>query len=110
MKSKPVAFLMADQFRTMKYRPEFPDRFGCIQDSRAFCQQFFQWYNEEHRHFGIALLAPAMVHFGEAQTVLAHRQVVLDATYQQVSSFPCPVSQPKNEPKFIFESARLQQQ
>ena len=103
MKSKPVAFLMADlgvtkshsrpyvsddnpysesQFRTMKYRPEFPDRFGCIQDSRAFCQQFFQWYNEEHRHSGIALLTPAVVHFGETQTVLAHRQVVLDAAYQ----------------------------
>ena len=103
MKSKPVAFLMADlgvtkshsrpyvsddnpysesQFRTMKYRPEFPDRFGCIQDSRAFCQQFFKWYNEEHRHSGIALLAPAMVHFGEAETVLAQRQVVLDAAYR----------------------------
>jgi putative transposase len=103
MKSKPVAFLMADlgvtkshsrpyvsddnpysesQFRTMKYRPEFPDRFGCIQDSRAFCQQFFKWYNEEHRHSGIALLAPAMVHFGEAHTVLAQRQVVLDAAYR----------------------------
>jgi putative transposase len=102
MKSKPVAFLMADlgvtkshsrpyvsddnpysesQFRTMKYRPEFPDRFGCIQDSRTFCQQFFQWYNEEHRHSGIALLTPAVVHFGETQTVLAHRQVVLDAAY-----------------------------
>jgi hypothetical protein len=87
MTSKPVAFLMADlgvtkthsrpyvsddnpysesHFRTMKYRPEFPDRFGCIQDSRAFCQQFFQWYNEEHRHSGIGLLAPAVVHFGEA--------------------------------------------
>ncbi len=66
----------------MKYRPEFPDRFGCIQDSRAFCQQFFQWYNEEHRHSGIALLTPAVVHFGEAQTVLARRQVVLDAAYQ----------------------------
>jgi putative transposase len=87
MRSKPVAFLMADlgvtrshsrpyvsddnpysesQFRTMKYRPEFPDRFGCIQDSRSFCQQFFQWYNEEHRHSGIALLTPAVVHFGEA--------------------------------------------
>jgi putative transposase len=103
MKSKPVAFLMADlgvtkshsrpyvsddnpysesQFRTMKYRPEFPDRFGCIQDSRAFCQQFFQWYNEEHRHSGIALLTPAVVHFGETQAVLANRQVVLDAAYQ----------------------------
>jgi putative transposase len=66
----------------MKYRPEFPDRFGCIQDSRAFCQQFFRWYNEEHRHSGIALLTPAVVHFGETQTVLAHRQTVLDAAYQ----------------------------
>jgi putative transposase len=103
MTSNPVAFLIADlgatkthsrpyvsndnpysesQFRTLKYRPEFPDRFGCIQDSRAFCQQFFQWYNEEHRHSGIGLLTPSMVHFGEAQSVLAHRQVVLDAAYQ----------------------------
>jgi putative transposase len=103
MTSKPVAFLMADlgvtkthsrpyvsddnpysesHFRTLKYRPEFPDRFGCIQDSRAFCQQFFQWYNEEHRHSGIAMLTPAMVHFGETHTVLAHRQAVLDAAYQ----------------------------
>jgi putative transposase len=103
MTSKPLAFLMADlgvtkthsrpyvsddnpysesQFRTLQYRPEFPDRFGSIQDSRAFCQQFFQWYNQEHRHSGIGLLTPAMVHFGEAETVLAHRQVVLDAAYQ----------------------------
>ena len=103
MRSKPVAFLMADlgvtkthsrpyvsddnpysesQFRTMKYRPEFPNRFGSIQDSRAFCQHFFQWYNQEHRHSGIGLLTPAMVHFGEAQTVLAKRQVVLDTAYQ----------------------------
>lgn len=102
MRSKPVAFLLADlgvtkthsrpyvsddnpysesQFRTMKYRPDFPDRFGCIQDSRAFCQQFFQWYNHEHRHSGIGLLSPAMVHFGEAQAVLSRRQVVLDAAY-----------------------------
>jgi putative transposase len=70
------------QFRTIKYRPDFPDRFGSLQDSRAFCQQFFHWYNEEHRHSGIGLLTPAMVHFGEAQTVLAPRQVVLDAAYQ----------------------------
>lgn len=103
MRSKPVAFLLADlgvtrthsrpyvsddnpysesQFRTLKYRPEFPDRFGSIQDSRAFCQQFFHWYNQEHRHSGIGLLTPAMVHFGEAETVLARRQAVLDAAYQ----------------------------
>ena len=66
----------------MKYRPEFPDRFGCIQDSRAFCQQFFKWYNEEHRHSGIAMLAPAVVHFGEAQVALDQRQAVLDAAYR----------------------------
>jgi putative transposase len=103
MTSKPLAFLMADlgvtkthsrpyvsddnpysesQFRTLKYRPDFPDRFGCIQDSRAFCQQFFQWYNEEHRHSGLALLTPAMVHFGQAESVLAGRQAVLDAAYR----------------------------
>jgi putative transposase len=85
MRSKPVALLLADlsvtkthsrpytsndnpysesQFRTMKYRPEFPDRFGCIQDSRAFCQTFFPWYNEEHRHSGIGMMSPAMVHHG----------------------------------------------
>jgi hypothetical protein len=62
--------------------PEFPDRFGCIQDSRAFCQQFFRWYNEEHRHSGIALLSPAVVHFGETQAVLAQRQAVLNAAYR----------------------------
>ena len=103
MTSKPVAFLLADlgvtkthsrpyvsddnpysesQFRTLKYRPDFPDRFGCIQDSRAFCQQFFSWYNQEHRHSGLGLLTPAMVHFGQAESVLAHRQAVLDAAYQ----------------------------
>src|SRR5690349_20331258 len=103
MRSKPVALLLADlsvtkthsrpytsndnpysesQFRTMKYRPEFPDRFGCIQDSRAFCQSFFTWYNDDHRHSGIGLLTPAVVHFGQASIVLAHRQAVLDAAYQ----------------------------
>jgi putative transposase len=103
MRSKPVAFLLADlgvtkthsrpytsddnpysesQFRTLKYRPDFPDFFGCIQDARAFCQCFFPWYNEEHRHSGLGLLTPAMVHFGEASTVLAHRQLVLNTAYQ----------------------------
>jgi len=55
------------QFRTTKYRPEFPDCFGCIQDSRAFCQSFFQWYNQEHRHSGVGLLTPAAVHYGQAE-------------------------------------------
>jgi putative transposase len=103
MRSKPVAFLMADlgvtkshsrpyvsddnpysesQFHTLKSRPGFPDRFGCIQDGREFCHQFFPWYNEEHRHSGIALLTPSMVHFGQTQAVLAQRQLVLDAAYR----------------------------
>ena len=103
MSSKPVAFLLADlgvtkthsrphvsndnpysesQFRTLKYRPGFPDRFGCIQDSRAFCQGFFRWYNEEHRHAGLALLTPAMVHYGQTARILEQRQTVLDVAYQ----------------------------
>jgi putative transposase len=102
MRSKPVALLLADlsvirthsrpytsndnpysesQFRTMKYRPEFPDRFGCIQDSRAFCQTFFPWYNDEHRHSGIGMMSPAMVHHGLAAAVRAKRQVALDVAY-----------------------------
>ena len=103
MRSKPVAFLLADlgvtkthsrphvsndnpysesQFRTLKYRPEFPDRFGCIQDSRAFCQGFFRWYNGEHRHSSLGLLTPAMVHYNQTDRVLEQRQQVLDAAYQ----------------------------
>ena len=65
----------------MKYRPEFPDRFGSIQDSRAFCQTFFAWYNEEHRHSGLGLLTPAMVHHGQAPLILEQRQEVLRAAY-----------------------------
>ena len=103
MTSKPVAFLLADlavtkshsrpyvsddnpysesHFRTLKYRPDFPERFGCIEDARAFCQRFFTWYNEEHRHSGIDLLTPEMVHYGQAPAIIAQRQVVLDAAYQ----------------------------
>ena len=102
MTSKPVALLLADlgvtkthsrphvsddnpysesQFKTLKYRPEFPERFGSIEDARAFCQQFFPWYNQEHRHSGIALLTPEMVHCGTAGEVVEQRQKVLDAAY-----------------------------
>ena len=103
MTSKPVAFLLADlgvtkthsrphisddnpysesQFRTMKYRPGFPDRFGSIQHGRAFCQYFFPWYNDEHRHSGIGLLTPAGLHFGFADQVQLQRQAVLTIAYQ----------------------------
>jgi putative transposase len=102
MTSKPVALLLADlgvtrthsrphvsddnpfseaQFKTLKYRPEFPDRFATIEAARAFCQPFFTWYNTEHRHAGIGLLTPATVHYGDAGRVTARRHQVLAAAY-----------------------------
>jgi len=102
MRSKPVALLLADlgvtkthsrphvsndnpfseaQFRTLKYCPQFPDRFGSIEDGRAFCHSFFRWYNHDHHHSGLGFLEPAVVHFGQAAAVRAHREVVLAAAY-----------------------------
>ncbi len=102
MTSKPVAFLLADlgvtkthsrphvsndnpysesQFKTLKYRPGFPDRFASIEEARAFCQDFFRWYNAEHRHAGIGLLAPEVVHYGQAQDVYDARAQVLATAY-----------------------------
>ena len=102
MTSKPVAFLLSDlgitkthsrphvsndnpysesQFRTMKYRPNFPDRFGSIQDARAFAVDFFRWYNEDHHHSGISLLTPSALHHGQAPVIIEKRQAVLDAAY-----------------------------
>ncbi len=80
-------------------RSRFPDRSGCIQDSRAFCQSFFPWYNDEHRHSGIGLLTPATVHYGQAENVLRQRQEVLDVAYQRhperfVRSAPQPPALP----------------
>jgi putative transposase len=102
MKSKPVAFLFADlgitkthsrpytsddnpysesQFKTLKYQPDFPERFGSIEDARSFCQTFFPWYNQEHKHSGISLLTPEVVHYGRADEVIRARQSVLTAAY-----------------------------
>src|SRR5450755_4569125 len=69
------------QFRTLKYRPGFPDRFGSIEDARGFCQSFFTWYNHQHHHSGLGLMTPSLVHHGQAPQILAHRQVVLDAAF-----------------------------
>ncbi len=69
------------QFKTLKYCPAFPERFGCIQDARAFCETFFTYYNHEHRHSGIGYHTPASVHYGTATEVRAQRQVTLDAAY-----------------------------
>ena len=102
MASKPVALLLADlgvtkshsrphcsndnpyseaQFKTLKYRPEFPGRFGSIEDGRAFCQRFFQWYNHQHRHSGLGFHTPAAVHFSHAAGIQVERARVLQAAY-----------------------------
>ena len=69
------------QFKTLKYRHDFPERFGSIEDARAFLGPFFRWYNGEHRHVGIGLLTPEMVYRGRGEEARAERQVVLDAAY-----------------------------
>ena len=102
MTSKPVAFLLADlgvtkthsrphvsndnpysesQFKTLKYRPEFPDRFDSILQARAFCRDFFRWYNHDHRHSGIGLMTPAAIHYGRATQLHAERARVLAQAY-----------------------------
>lgn len=102
MQSKPVGLLLADlgvtkthsrphvsndnpfsesQFKTMKYRPDYPDRFGSLEDARAFCADFFGWYNHGHHHSGLAMLTPHDVHHGLTDECLATRQAALQAAY-----------------------------
>jgi putative transposase len=69
------------QFKTLKYRPEFPAEFGSILDARAHCQDFFAWYNKEHRHSGIGLMTPEDVHYGRSAAVEAKRAAVLSSAY-----------------------------
>ena len=103
MRSKPVAALLVDldvakthsrphvsddnpyseaQFKTLKYRPDFPERFGSIEDARLHCQTFFLWYNTVHRHSGIGLMAPDAVHYGRAAALTEQRVVTLDAAFK----------------------------
>jgi len=121
MRSKPVAFLLADlgvtkthsrpytsndnpyseaHFRTLKYQPDFPGKFGSLEDARTFLQSFFAWYNREHRHSGIGLVTPDQRHSGEDKTVYGRRQIVLEAFYKQhperfVLGMPSPPELPK---------------
>jgi putative transposase len=104
MTSKTLALLLADlgvgkshsrpytsddnpfseaQFKTMKYRPDYPDRFGSLQDARIWARSFFQWYNNEHRHTGLGLMTPATVHYGLAAELTMQRQATLLATYEK---------------------------
>jgi len=102
MTSKPVAFLLADlgitqshsrphvsndnpfsesQFKTMKYRPDFPGHFDSIEAARQHCQIFFPWYNDQHHHSGLGLHTPADIHYGTATQIRQQRGVVLTAAY-----------------------------
>jgi putative transposase len=71
------------QFKTLKYCPTFPERFGSLQDARSFCQGFFSWYNKEHHHCGIGLMTPESVHYGRAEEIFAGRCVVLAEAYEK---------------------------
>ena len=121
MTSKAVALLLADlgvtkthsrphisndnpysesQFKTMKYRPEFPERFGCLQDTRGFCGEFFHWYNHEHHHSGLGYLTPFAVHFGQAHEQREQRALVLRRAYERnpgrfVRGLPQPLALPE---------------
>ncbi len=79
------------QFKTLKYRPEFPERFGSVEHARLFSRDFVHWYNNEHRHSGICMLTPATVHSGRAEEVLEHRyQVMLHAYAAHPERFARP--------------------
>ena len=121
MKSKGVANLLVDlgvtkthsrphvsndnpysesQFKTLKYCPEFPDRFGSIHDARSFCQPFFGWYNKDHYHSGIALMTPENVHYGLAEQIIEVRsQVLKTAFFKHPKRFKGNVPKPLALPK-----------
>lgn len=73
------------QFKTMKYRPDYPDRFASIDQARLWARPFFQWYNHQHYHSGLNLLTPASVHYGQAEAIRQQRQHVMAAAY---TAFP----------------------
>jgi putative transposase len=121
MTSNTVAFLLADlgitkslsrpyvsndnpyseaHFKTLKYRPDFPERFGCSEDSRSFCQNFFGWYNTEHYHSGIGFMTPEDVHYGRADQIFKERQTVLNDAFAKhperfKGKMPKPMALPK---------------
>lgn len=120
MKAKATAFLLADlgvtrshnrphtsndnpfsesHFKTLKYQPRFPKRFGCIEDARRFCRAFFDWYNQDHHHTGIGLMTPDQVHYGQIDAIHAARQLTLDQAFREtperfVKKPPVPPAKP----------------
>jgi len=124
MTSKPVALLLADlgvtkshsrphvsndnpfsesQFKTLKYRPDFPDRFGSLEHGRSFCGDFFPWYNTEHHHVGLGLFTPHDVHYGLAAAKREQRALVLaEAFAQHPERFPNGRPSPRPLPTAVW--------
>lgn len=104
------------QFKTLKYRPDYPDRFGSLVDARSWSRRFFTWYNEQHHHSGLGLLTPADVHAGRGETVRQQRQAVLQQAFQAhperfVHGAPQPDKLPEaawiNPPKTAADQSAL---
>jgi|TARA_B100000315_G_C14530471_1_gene565907 putative transposase len=124
MKAKSVALLLSDlgvkkshsrphvsndnpfseaQFKTVKYHPSFPDRFGSLQDVRAWVQDFFDWYNNHHRHSSLGLMTPYMVHYGKAERVREQRKQVLETAYRvHPERFVRGISDPEPLPQAVW--------
>ena len=124
MTAKATAFLLADlgvtkshsrpytsndnpfsesHFKTLKYQPQFPKRFGCIQDAKTFCRHFFNWYNRDHHHLGIGLMTPDQVHYGQADEIHAARQMILDRAFQKnPNRFVNQAPQPPLKPTAVW--------
>jgi len=91
------------QFKTLKYCPQFPERFGSIQHSRCFCQGFFGWYNKDHYHSGIGLMTPEALHYGRAEEILTRRASVLAEAYEKHSNrFKGMVPKPPALPQAVW--------
>jgi putative transposase len=90
-------------FKTLKYRPGFPECFGSIEDSRSFCQEFFPWYNTEHRHSGIAMLTPECVHYNQFEPILnARAATLMNAYMDHPERFVKGVPSVKHVPKEVW--------
>jgi putative transposase len=86
-------------FKTLKYQPRFPQRFGCIEDAKSFWRRFFDWYNRDHHHVGIGLMTPDQVHYGQTDAVYTARQHTLDRAFREnparfVKRPPTPPTKP----------------
>lgn len=102
-------------FKTMKYRPQMPARFGSVQEARDLFRELFHWYNNDHRHSALALLSPATVHSGRAQEVTRGRARVLDHAFAShparfLNQPPRPIRLPEavwiNPPVILPEASR----